>query len=253
MWGDVMKKYFLHNIFAVIKIRHLTVIVCLLFSFIFSFSVYLLFASDMISAGGSADSMTTVIVDAGHGGEDGGAVALDGSSEKDYNLEIALRLEQLLEMNGYNVIMTRTEDVMTCDEGLSTVRARKISDIHNRFRIISENPNALFVSIHQNKFSDSFQHGTQVFYSRNNEMSRSLAESIQNSVAGTLQKDNKRAVKKSGSEIYLLYNAQSPAVLVECGFISNYEDLSKLKSDEYKTQMAMMIADGIIKFDRKGD
>ena len=253
MWGDEMKKHFIQNIFAVIKIRHFTVIVCLLFTVIYSFSVFYILSSSIISTAGSANSLPSVIVDAGHGGEDGGAVAADGTNEKDYNLDIALRLDQILKMNGYNVIMTRTDDIMTCDDGLPTLRARKISDIHNRFRIITENPNALFVSIHQNKYSDPLQHGTQVFYSGNNELSKALAESIQSAVVSKFQQDNKRAVKKSGSEIYLLYNARSPAILVECGFISNYDDLNKLKTDEYKTQMSMMIAEGIINFDRKGD
>lgn len=195
--------------------------------------------------------LPVIIIDAGHGGEDGGAIALDNSAEKNYNLDIALRLRKILIMNGYNVIMTRTDDVMTCDDGLSSVRSKKISDIHNRFKIIEDNPNALFVSIHQNKFSDTAQHGTQVFYSGNNTESKALADSIQQTVVENIQPDNKRLTKKSGTEIFLLYHSQIPSVLVECGFISNYEDLQKLKTEEYRLQMAMLIADGIIKY--KGD
>lgn len=194
------------------------------------------------------DTLPVVIVDAGHGGEDGGAVALDNSAEKMYNLDIALKLQKILEINGFRVIMTRRDDVMTCDEGLESIRSKKISDIRNRFKIIEENPDAVFVSIHQNKFSDSVQHGTQVFYSGNNPQSKVLADSIQQTVTENLQPDNKRMTKKSGTEIYLLYHAQVPAVLVECGFVSNSGDLQKLKTEEYKTQLAMLIAEGVIRY-----
>lgn len=200
-----------------------------------------------------ASALPTVIVDAGHGGEDGGAIAVDNSNEKDYNLQIALKLCDILKLNGYNVIMTRTEDIMTCDDGLTTIRERKVSDIKNRFSLIENNPDAIFISIHQNKYSDSAQHGTQVFYSGNNEKSKRLADILQNEIVGAVQPDNKRTTKKSGKEIYLLYHAESTAVLVECGFISNWEDLNKLKTDDYKTQLAILIAEGIYKFNRMGD
>lgn len=195
---------------------------------------------------------STVIVDAGHGGEDGGAVGIDGTNEKDINLDIALKLEKILSFYGFNVIMTRTEDVMTCDEGLSTLRERKVSDIHNRFDIIEANPDSIFVSIHQNKFEDPNQNGTQVFYSGNNEKSKLLAESIQASVVSVLQTGNKRVVKRSGSGIYLLYHAQAPAVLVECGFISNPDEVKKLNDNTYRMKTAMLIADGILKYYTNG-
>lgn len=231
----------------------LTVIFC--FAFIVLFSVIFYFFSDISKAviiQRKIDSLPTVIVDAGHGGADGGAVALDNTAEKDYNLDIALKIEQILKMNGFKVIMTRTEDIMTCDEGLSTLRSKKVSDIHNRFSIIENNPDAIFVSIHQNKFPDSSQHGTQVFYSGNNSESKILADTVQQTIVNALQKDNVRQTKKSGTEIYLLYHSKIPSILVECGFVSNYEDLQKLRTDEYKTKLAMLIADGIIKY-KTGD
>lgn len=194
----------------------------------------------------------TVIVDAGHGGEDGGAVGIDNTVEKDINLDIALKLEKILKFYGFNVIMTRTEDVMTCDDGLDSMRKKKVSDIHNRFEIMEKNPDAVFVSVHQNKFTDSSQHGTQVFYSGNNEESKKLAESVQNSVVCTLQPDNKRVVKKSGSGIYLLYHAKNPAILVECGFISNPNEVKKLNNKEYRMKTAMLIADGLLKYFMNG-
>ena len=248
-----MKKFTPKNIFTVIKIKNVTVIFCFLFVLIFSSAVYFLFNMNWTATNAALNTAPTVIVDAGHGGEDGGAVAVDNSNEKDYNLDIALKLEQILKLNGFQVIMTRTTDTMTCDDGLNTIRSRKVSDIKNRFNTIEENPNALFVSIHQNKFSDASQHGTQVFYSGNNPKSKALADIIQQTVVEGLQPDNKRVSKKSGKEIYLLYHAESTAVLVECGFVSNYEELQKLKSEEYQKQMAMLIADGIIKYNRMGD
>lgn len=194
----------------------------------------------------------TVIVDAGHGGEDGGAVGIDGTNEKDINLDVALKLEKILSFYGFNVIMTRTQDVMTCDEGLSTLRERKVSDIHNRFALIEANPDAIFVSVHQNKFDDPNQNGTQVFYSGNNEKSKLLAENIQAAVVSALQPSNKRVVKRSGSGIYLLYHAQAPAVLVECGFISNPDEVKRLNDDSYRMKTAILIADGILKYYMNG-
>lgn len=220
------------------------------FLIILSVMLYLTFMANSSATEASASPITqkTIIVDAGHGGEDGGAIGLDGTVEKDINLDIALKLEKLLKFYGFNVIMTRTQDIMTCDEGLDSLRKRKVSDIHNRFDLIQKNPDAVFISVHQNKFEDSSQHGTQVFYSANDEKSKKLAEAIQTSIVNSLQPKNDRVVKKSGSGIYLLYHAKIPAVLVECGFISNSDELKKLKDDSYRMKLAILIADGLIKY-----
>ncbi len=220
------------------------------FLIILSVMLYLTFMANSSATEVSTKPITqkTIIVDAGHGGEDGGAIGLDGTVEKNINLDIALKLEKLLKFYGFNVIMTRTQDVMTCDDGLDSLRKRKVSDIHNRFDLIQKNPDAIFISVHQNKFEDSSQHGTQVFYSANNEESKLLAEAIQASIVSSLQPKNDRVVKKSGSGIYLLYHAEIPAVLVECGFISNSDELKKLKDDSYRMKLAILIADGLIKY-----
>ena len=212
--------------------------------------LYLTFMANFSAAEASSMPITqkTVIVDAGHGGDDGGAIGIDGTVEKDINLDIALKLEKILNFYGFNVIMTRTQDVMTCDDGLDSLRKRKISDIHNRFELMRKNPDAIFISVHQNKFEDSSQHGTQVFYSGNDERSKELAEAIQTSVTLTLQRKNDRVVKKSGSGIYLLYHAKIPAVLVECGFISNSDEVKKLKDESYRMKLAILIADGLLKY-----
>ena len=220
------------------------------FLIILSAMLYLTFMANFSAAEASSMPITqkTVIVDAGHGGDDGGAIGIDGTVEKDINLDIALKLEKILKFYGFNVIMTRTQDVMTCDDGLDSLRKRKISDIHNRFELMRKNPDAIFISVHQNKFEDSSQHGTQVFYSGNDERSKELSEAIQTSVTLTLQRKNDRVVKKSGSGIYLLYHAKIPAVLVECGFISNSDEVKKLKDESYRMKLAILIADGLLKY-----
>lgn len=189
--------------------------------------------------------LPVLIIDAGHGGDDGGAVANDKTVEKEINLQIAKKLEAVCRLFGYDVIMTRQTDDAICDKGLNTIRQKKVSDIKNRFRIIQENPDAIFVSVHQNKYDDSSQSGTQVFYSPNDSSSMLLADCIQSRIAASLQKDNTRQIKKCGSQVYLLYHAQSTAVMVECGFLSNDSELKKLKDEEYQKEMALAIAVGI--------
>ena len=220
------------------------------FLIILSAMLYLTFMANFSAAEASSMPITqkTVIVDAGHGGDDGGAIGIDGTVEKDINLDIALKLEKILKFYGFNVIMTRTQDVMTCDDGLDSLRKRKISDIHNRFELMRKNPDAIFISVHQNKFEDSSQHGTQVFYSGNDERSKELAEAIQTSVTLPLQRKNDRVVTKSGAGMSLLYHAKIPAVLVECGFISNSDEVKKLKDESYRMKLAILIADGLLKY-----
>lgn len=234
------------------KLRNsrLIIIFSILFLIILSAMLYFTFMANSSADGVMTKPVLkqTVIIDAGHGGDDGGAIGIDGTVEKDINLDIALKLEKLLKFYGFDVIMTRTEDIMTCDDGLDSLRKRKVSDIHNRFDVLEKNPNAVFISIHQNKFEDNSQHGTQVFYSGNNDESKLLAESIQNSIVSVLQPDNSRVVKKSGSGIYLLYHAKLPAVLVECGFISNPAEVKKLNDENYRMKIAILIADGLIKY-----
>lgn len=234
------------------KLRNsrLIIIFSILFLIILSAMLYFTFMANSSADGVMTKPVLkqTVIIDAGHGGDDGGAIGIDGTVEKDINLDIALKLEKLLKFYGFDVIMTRTEDIMTCDDGLDSLRKRKVSDIHNRFDVLEKNPDAVFISIHQNKFEDNSQRGTQVFYSGNNDESKLLAESIQNSIVSVLQPDNSRVVKKSGSGIYLLYHAKLPAVLVECGFISNHAEVKKLNDENYRMKIAILIADGLIKY-----
>ena len=187
----------------------------------------------------------TVIIDAGHGGFDGGAVASDGTPEKDINLQIALRLCGLLRLHGYEVIMTRTEDTGTEGDPSASISERKKSDMKERLRIINENEDAIFVSIHLNKFTTSAAVGAQVFYSTNHPDSKVLGQSVQQTVKVLVQPENERTIKKGTKSTYLLYNAKIPAVIVECGFLSNSRELELLKTQEYQSKMAFAVFCGI--------
>lgn len=203
---------------------------------------------------GSADYHfnPTFIIDAGHGGIDGGALGVDGTYEKDINLEISLKLNELLKSYGFNTVMIRDSDCSVHSNHAKTVREIKVSDIHNRMSVMENTDNCIFISIHQNSYNSSKYWGTQVFYSPNTPESKDLAGEIQQSVVSLLQKDNTRQIKECGKSVYLLYYAKKPAVLVECGFITNYNDLELLKSEEYQRKMAFCIADGILNYVNKG-
>ncbi len=190
----------------------------------------------------------TVIIDAGHGGPDGGTCGSDGTLEKDINLPIAKKLNEILSSLGVKTIMVRTEDISIHDESAKSIRQKKISDIHNRLKLIEETPNCIFVSIHQNHYAVEKYYGTQVFYSPGDACSEVLADNIQQTVASLIQPENTRVIKKCGTDIYLLYHAKVPAVMVECGFISNEQELMKLKTDAYQNKLAFSIAMGIINY-----
>lgn len=195
------------------------------------------------------DSTPLFIIDPGHGGEDGGAVASDKVTvEKDLNLEIAHRVRDLLACYGYETQMTRTDDRSIHDEGANTVRKRKVSDLHNRLKILESQDRAVLISIHQNKFTNGRNSGAQVFFSGNNPDSEILAGEIQSAVCNLLQNENTRQIKQSTSSIYILFNATKPAVMVECGFLSNAEETLKLKDEEYQRKLAFSIVAGIINY-----
>ncbi len=223
-------------------------IICLVLSSVVIFTSIVFCQIDNASSSEihNSDNLT-IIIDAGHGGEDGGAIADDGTVEKDLNLSVALKLNDILSVFGYKTHLIRTTDISVYTQG-DTIRERKISDIKNRINVMNEYENCLYISVHQNKFTESYVHGAQTFYSPNNAESKILAEFIQKSISSGLQKDNDRAVKKSGTDIYILFNAQKPTVMVECGFISNPDELINLKNSQYQNKMAMSVAAGIINY-----
>ncbi len=188
---------------------------------------------------------TVVIIDAGHGGVDSGAVGLNGAYEKDINLSIAKKLNDILKSSGYLTVMTRNRDVCLAGDDAKTIREKKTSDLHNRMKIMESFETVIFISIHQNSFYGAKAKGTQVFYSPNSEESKALADLIQSSIKTGLQPENKRLTKKADTSIFLLYRANKTAVMVECGFLSDYEENLKLCTNEYQNQLAVYIAEAI--------
>lgn len=186
-----------------------------------------------------------LVIDPGHGGEDGGASGSDGTLEKDLNLRLSACITEILSAAGYDVRMTRTDDRMLYDlyKDLSDYKGHKKSyDLRNRLRFTEDANAGLFVSIHMNKFPQKQYNGLQVYYSPSHDSSKIIAGVIQNYAKTYLQPDNSREIKKASSSIYLLNRIQIPAVLIECGFLSNDEDLSNLKKSEYQKQLALTIA-----------
>ena len=193
-----------------------------------------------VSVLASVNERPTVILDAGHG-----AVANDGTIEKDINLKIAVTLRDFLRVGGFEVIMTRESDVSTDDAEGEKITSRKKSDMRNRLELINKYPDAVFVSIHLNKFTTSAASGSQIFYGPKREESKLLSDYIQSAVVKLLQPQNQRVSKQATKSTYLLYNAEIPAVIVECGFLSNTAELERLKDEEYQKQMAFSIFCGI--------
>ena len=185
--------------------------------------------------------LPTVVIDAGHGGEDGGAVSADGLLEKDVNLDIAMRLCDLLTANGIPVVMTRTEDILLYDRNADYEGRKKSLDLAARRKIAEETPNCLFVSIHMNSFPDARYDGLQVWYSPNDPASETVAQTIQKTAKDVLQPENDRKIKAATSAIYLLHHLTVPAVLVECGFLSNPAEAAKLGTDAYRQDVAFTL------------
>ena len=230
-------------------------IFCVLLSLLVLFvSLITIDNGDFIYTSAQISDVKTVIIDAGHGGFDGGAVAPDGTVEKDINLKISNLISDMLKTAGYKVILTREADVSTDDVETDTIAIRKKSDLKNRLKLMKDYPDAIFVSIHLNKFTTSAARGSQVFYNGKISESKQLGECIQNSIVNLLQPENNRVNKQATSSTYLLYNATLPAVLVECGFLSNKAELELLKNENYQKKMALCCFFGITDyFSNKGD
>lgn len=183
----------------------------------------------------------TVVIDAGHGGEDGGAVSADGITEKEINLKIAFHLKALLEANGIRTVMTRDRDVLLYDKSGDYQGRKKALDLAARRKIAEETENAIFVSIHLNAYPEPRYKGLQVWYSPNTENSANWAKNLQNAAKFHLQSQNERQVKAATSRIYLLHRLTCPAILVECGFLSNPEEAAQLSSEAYQRELAFLI------------
>ncbi|MGN0516083.1 N-acetylmuramoyl-L-alanine amidase family protein [Eubacterium sp.] len=183
----------------------------------------------------------TVIIDAGHGGADSGTIGIDGALEKNINLTIALDLYDYLMVSGINSVLIRSGDYEFYKEN----EPRNRSDLYNRMDFIYSIPNAVLISIHQNHFSDEKEWGTQIWYSPGNNESKTIADKILKKIKSTIQQENNRENKESGDEYYILYNATHPSIMIECGFMSNFEENKKLQDKEYQRDFAYLILAGV--------
>ncbi|MDD6189012.1 MAG: N-acetylmuramoyl-L-alanine amidase [Clostridiales bacterium] len=195
----------------------------------------------------SSSRFSTLIIDAGHGGADGGAVAKDGSKESEINLAVAQKLEALSGLFGIPSIMTRTSEELDYPQGADSIRAKKVADQKARVELINSTPNAILISIHQNLYPSPSPSGAQALYAKT-QGSKELAEMIQSSLIFCLDADNKRVASQISNDIYLMKSVDCPAVLIECGFISNPAELALLKDSEYQRKIASIIISSYIQF-----
>ena len=180
----------------------------------------------------------TLVLDAGHGGEDGGAVSPSGAVESGINLSIVCKLDQLLGFYGQSTLLLRSEDVSLHDADADTLREKKVSDLHNRAARIEDTENAVLLSVHQNTYPDSRYRGAQVFYAGGGEESQSFAVLTQEVLRAALNPDNSRQAKPIPDTVYLMNHITCPGILVECGFLSNPEEEVLLQSDGYQSKLA---------------
>lgn len=208
--------------------------------------------SRSIPAASDAPPPRVIVLDAGHGGIDGGCSSAAGDVEKDINLAILLDLRELLRASGYTVVVTRDTDRSIHDEGVEGIANQKGSDMDNRLAIFNSAEGALCVSIHQNQFTDPQYSGAQMFYSDTNRESAVLAEALQQQFVAFLQPDNTRQTKLCGKELFLCYYSKNPTVMCECGFLSNPDEAARLVTPEYQRQVAFTIYAALVQYTAQG-
>ena len=220
-----------------------------LISIIFTFAGTLIAVkSKTIPSSSNSPRKPTIVIDAGHGGEDGGASTYGDVIEKELNLLIASDLCDTLRFCGVNVVMTRTEDILLYDKNSDHKGKKKSQDLAKRLEIANSTENAILISIHMNAFPEEKYKGLQVYFSPHTESSYKLANSIQNNVRTYIAPNNNRKVKKADSKIYLLDRFKSTGILIECGFLSNPEEYELLCSEEYRKQLSCIMAKSILDF-----
>ena len=222
---------------------------CVLLSFSVMLESYA--AYDFLPTG-TEGQMPLIVIDAGHGGEDVGAVGYNGVYEKDLNLELALTVGQMLMDEGYCVFYTRTEDKMLYSDEQNIKGMRKIYDLKNRVSIVNEKKPYIFISIHMNYFIEEKYSGFEVYYRVGDEDSRALAYDVAEEVKLGALPENKR-IPKATDEMYLLKNTSCIAILLECGFLSNAEECEKLCQKEYQKQLSFSIVCGMIRYESRND
>ena len=195
----------------------------------------------VVPAGTEETEKQVIILDAGHGGIDGGCSSAAGDVEKNINLAILLDLREMLRASGYEVIVTRDTDISIHDKGVEGIANQKSSDMDNRLEIFNSVEDAICLSIHQNQFTDPKYSGAQMFYSETNDESAVLAQEIQDQFVAFLQPENKREIKLCGKELFLCYFCENPTVMAECGFLSNPEEAALLVTEEYQKKVAFTL------------
>lgn len=198
-----------------------------------------------------ANMPVTVVIDAGHGGEDGGATGVTGARESKLNLEIALRLEQMLSFCGFDTLMIRSTDTAIYTGDCETLSEKKVSDLKNRTALANRTPAAVLISIHQNHFSQEKYSGAQVFYAKT-DTSKSLAQFMQKSLEAALQPSSHRECKPADS-VYLMEKIRCPGVLVECGFLSNSREEALLQQPDYQKKIVCSITAALSQYTEKGE
>lgn len=233
----------------ILKRKRIIVMMCMFFVSLYAFS-FKIANEDLTLNKKSIETVSTpvtnkvIIVDAGHGTPDEGAESLNGITEAEINLKIALKLQNLLEQSGCTVLLTRSDENSIYEEGSSSIKEKKITDIHNRVKIGNESGADIFVSIHLNKIPEQQYYGWQTFYKKGSEESKLLATEIQNNLNDAIQKENKRIPAMLNS-VYIMKNVEIPITIVECGFLSNPEEEELLQTDEYQNKLAWGIYNGI--------
>lgn len=235
MSKNAFLRYIISSSFALL----MTASLCL-----YSFTVS--FPPDILCAVTEPSAQPIIVLDAGHGGEDCGAIGVNGVFEKDLNLQMAFCLRDYLLAAGMQVEMTRTEDRLLYTEEQNVRGQRKINDLRNRLLFAQSYENAILVSLHMNNFSQASSSGTQVWYSKH-DIARNLADSIQGEVKALLQPQNHRKTKLCDSSLYLLHRSTHPAVLVECGFLSNENECARLCDESYQKQLSFVLFCAIMK------
>lgn len=211
---------------------------CLLCAFVtFSFAYGGSKAVTVINEEKLKQSLPCIIIDAGHGGEDGGAISCTGAYESEINLEICKKLNALFALMGFQTKMLRSSDTALYTSG-TTISSKKVSDLKERVRIINDISNGILLSIHQNKFTDSRYSGAQVFYSKGSD---DFAKEMQTKLVATINTGSNRKIKPAKG-IYIMEHIQCPGILIECGFLSNEKEEKELRSSDYQNKLCSVIS-----------
>lgn len=230
--------------------KRLLIVLCIFLLCFVSACIYQLFIRQpaLVSTEFYESNQRILVIDAGHGGPDGGAVGISGTIEKDINLSVALRCELLMDLAGISTVMIRREDISLHENEALSIGQKKVADIRRRVEIVQSLSSPVLLSIHMNSFPQSKYSGAQVFYSKNNTLSTDFAEILQSSLQNGVNPANQRAAKQVPNEVYLMKKVDCPAVIVECGFLSNREEEALLQTENYQKKLTLSIGAAALQF-----